>query len=192
MTNVSKFVLLAAAAVLLLAGCNINTKKSEDKKGENVDIQSPIGSVHVETNEQAKAHDTGLPVYPGAREAAPDENDNTSKANVNLGFAGFGLKVVAAKYETDDSPDKLKDFYRKALSKYGQVTECKGDIDLDTGKNGKKVSCKSSSSEPDKFEMGVGSGDIQRVVSIKPKAKTTQFALIYIQMRGKDKERETM
>ena len=192
MTNVSKFLVLAAVAGLLLTGCNIQSKKSEDKKGENVDIQTPIASMHVETNEQAKAHDTGLPVYPGAREAAPDEHDNTSKANVNLGFAGFGLKVVAAKYETDDPPDKLKDFYRKALAKYGNVTECKGDIDLDVHKDGKSVSCKSSASEPDKFEMGVGSGSVQRMVSIKPKSKTTQFALIYIQTSGKDKDRETM
>ncbi len=189
MSYASKLVLLAALFGLFLSGCSIQSKKSDEKKGSKVDIQSPFGGMHVETNEQAKAQDTGLPVYPGAREAAPDDHDNTSKANVNLGFAGFGLKVVAAKYETDDSADKLKDFYRKALSKYGDVVECKGDLDLDVGKEG-KVKCKNSSSEPDKYEMGVGKGDVQHMVSIRPKTKSTQFALIYVQTRGK--ERETM
>jgi hypothetical protein len=186
MTNASRILVFAAAA-LFLSGCSIQNKKSEEKPGQKVDIQSPLGSLHVETNEQAKAHDTGLPVYPGAREAAPDEHDS-SKANVSLGFAGFGLKVVAAKYETDDPADKLKDFYRKALAKYGTVVECNGDLDVFS--EGKSMRCKKSNSEPDKFEMGVNSPDIAHVVSIKPRAKATQFALVYIQLRGK--ERETM
>ncbi len=186
MRDVSKFLLLAIATALLLSGCSIQSKKSEGV-GNKVDIQSPLGSMHVETNEQAKAHDTGLPVYPGAREAPPDADDNTSKANVSMGFAGFGLKVVAAKYETDDSLDKVKDFYRKALSKYGSVVECHGDLDLDVGKEG-KPRCKTTSSEPDRFDMGVGNKDVQHMVSIKPKGKTNQFALVYIEMRGKNRE----
>ena len=188
MTNPSKILLLAAAAALLLSGCSIQSKKSEEKKGEKVDIQSPLGSIHVETDEQAKAHDTGLPVYPGAREAASDEHDK-SKANVDLGFAGFGLKVVAAKYETDDSLDKLKDFYRKALSKYGKVVECNGDLDVFEHQS-RTMTCKPSGGEPGKFEMGAGTSDVAHVVSIKPRAKATQFSLVYIQLRGK--ERETM
>ncbi|HVP42354.1 MAG TPA: hypothetical protein VMS96_02920 [Terriglobales bacterium] len=190
MSSANKILVFAAFLGLFLSACSIQSKKSEEKKGDKVDIDSPIGSMHVATNEHVKAPDTGLPIYPGAREAAPEEHDNTSKANVNLGFAGFGLKVVAAKYESDDSADKLKDFYRKALSKYGEVVECRGDLDLDYGKDGKSVKCESSKSEPDKYEMGVGKGDAQHVVSIRPRGKATQFALIYIQTRGK--ERETM
>lgn len=188
MKTVSKLLALAALAALLLAGCSVSTNKGadNDKEGKNVDIKTPIASMHVETNEQAKAHDTGLPVYPGAREAPPDSDDNTSRANVNMGFAGFGLKVVAAKYETDDPVEKVKDFYRKALSKYGKVTECTGDLDLDAG-HGKAPRCKDSS-EAGKFEMGVGSGDVQRVVSIKPKGKTNQFALVYVETHGKNRE----
>ncbi len=185
MTNVSKLLLLAAVAILLLAGCSVSSKKSEEKPGEKVDIRSPLGSIHVETDEQAKNRDTGLPVYPGAREARSDEHDK-AKANVDLGFAGFGLKVIAAKYETDDSADKLKDFYRKALTKYGKVIECNGDLDVFD--EGHSMKCKHSSSEPDKYEMGVNSPDVAHVVSIKPKDKTNQFALIYIQMRGKNRE----
>ncbi len=185
MKNASKLLVLAAIATLLVAGCSIQTKKAEEKKGEKVDIQSPLGSLHVETDEQAKNRDTGLPVYPGAREARSDEHDK-AKANVDLGFAGFGLKVIAAKYETDDRAEKLKDFYRKALSKYGKVIECNGDLDVFD--EGHSMKCKKSSSEPDKYEMGVNSPDVAHVVSIKPKGKTNQFGLIYIEMRGKNRE----
>jgi hypothetical protein len=185
MRDISKLLLLAVATALLLSGCSIQSKKSEEKPGEKVDIRSPLGSIHVETDEQAKNHDTGLPVYPGAREARSDEHDK-AKANVDLGFAGFGLKVIAAKYETDDSADKLKDFYRKALSKYGKVIECHGDLDVFD--EGHSMKCKASNSEPDKFEMGVNSPDVAHVVSIKPRDKTNQFALVYIQMRGKNRE----
>ncbi len=186
MKDASKFLLCAAVAALLLSGCSIQSKDKGDKEGKKVDIESPLGSMHVETNQQAKAQDTGLPVYPGAREGPPDPDDNTSRANVSMGFAGFGLKVVAAKYETDDSADKLKDFYRKALSKYGKVIECNGDLDVFD--EGHSMKCKKSSSEPDKYEMGVNSPDVAHVVSIKPKGKTNQFGLIYIEMRGKNRE----
>ena len=187
MEKITRLLTVLVAASLLLAGCSIQSRKSEEKTGEKVDIQSPLGSLHVETNEQAKAHDTGMPLYPGAREVAPDEHDS-SKANVSLGIAGFGLKVVAAKYETDDPPAKLRDFYRKALSKYGDVVECNGDLDLNVDHDGKKMRCKSSSNEPGRIELGVGMGGVQHMVSIRPKGKVTQFALVYLQTRGEKHE----
>jgi hypothetical protein len=191
MTGISKL-LAALALVGLLAGCSIQTRNSEEKKGSKVDIDSPVGSLHVQTNDQAK-HDTGLAVYPGARDAQPDEHDDTRSANVSLGIAGFGLKVVAARYESDDAPEKLQGFYRKALAKYGEVTECHGDLDVNLGDNkdrAKKPACEPSKKEPDKVEMGVTKDGDAHIVSLKPKGNGTGFALIHIQTH--DKERETM
>ncbi len=188
MKRVTSLLAVLAVAGLLLAGCSIQSRKSDEKKGEKVDIQSPLGSLHVETNEQAKAHDTGLPVYPGAREAATDDHDS-SKANVSLGFAGFGLKVVAAKYESDDAPEKLIEFYRKALARYGAVVECKGgDVDLHVDKNKQAMTCSPSTHERDKTELGVGDESVRHMVSIRPKGKGTQFALVYLQTGGEKHE----
>jgi outer membrane murein-binding lipoprotein Lpp len=186
MKNANRLLLSAIVAALLLAGCSISTKKSEEKKGEKVDIKSAFGSIHVETDEQARAHDTGLPVYPGARPAPSDEHDK-QRANVDLGFAGYGLRVIAVKYESDDPPAKLLDFYRKELGKYGHVEECKGDLNFHEGEH-EKITCKSTSD--DRTELGVGDGSTHRGVSIKPKNKGAEFGLFYVQTRGK--ERETM
>jgi len=186
MKNASTFLLLAAAAALLLAGCNIQTKKSGENKGEKVDIKSPLGSIHVETDEQAKAHDTGLPVYPGARPAEVHDENEKQRANVDLGFAGYGLKVIAVKYQSDDPPDKLLGFYRKELARYGHVEECRGNIDFHEGQHERKVTC--SASHDDRTELGVGDGQIHRAVSVKPQGKGSEFGLVYVQTHGKDRE----
>ncbi len=183
--------LIVAAAVFALVGvigCSVQKSGTDDKAGgKKVDIESPLGSLHVATNEKAKSEDTGLPVYPGAR-VAPEEtaSSDSQAANVSMGFAGFGLKVIARKYESDDPPDKLLDFYRKALAKYGKVTECKGDLDMNTGKNGTEVKC--SPSSRDKTELGTTEGDVHHIVSVEPSGKTTKFGLVYLKLQGRNRE----
>ena len=49
-----------------------------------------------------------LPVYPGARLKQDDSDGNDKSANVNISSFGFGLKVVALEYQSDDSPDKAR------------------------------------------------------------------------------------
>ncbi len=34
------------------------------------------------------------------------------------------MKLVVAKYDSDDAPGKVIDFYREHLKKYGKVLEC--------------------------------------------------------------------
>jgi len=184
-------ILIAVVGLLLLSltvGCSIQKSGTEDKAGgKKVDIESPLGSLHVATNEKAKGEDTGLPVYPGARLAPEERADHDSqRANVSMGFAGFGLKVVAVKYESDDSPDKLLAFYHKALEKYGKVFECKGDLDLNAGKDDKQVTC--SPSTQDKTELAVREGDVHHIVKVEPTGKTTKFSLVYLKLQGRNRE----
>src|SRR5215471_9496247 len=69
----SSFLLvMACIAVLVLAACSVDVK-NHDGEDKNVDIRTPIGGIHVSNDVDAK--DTGLPVYPGAR-PAKKENDN--------------------------------------------------------------------------------------------------------------------
>src|SRR5216684_4237187 len=93
-----------AAALLLLAACSVNVKKDNNGEDKNVDITTPFGGIHV--NNDANARDTGLPVYPGARLKPKNGDHDEKSANVNISAGGYGLKVVAIEYLTDDAPSK--------------------------------------------------------------------------------------
>ena len=186
----SVVLVLAYAAVVLLAACSVNVK-NKDGEDKNVDIRTPIGGIHVSNDADAK--DTGVPVYPGAR-PAKKENDNDEKsANVNISSPLFGLKVVAQEFETDASPDKLVSFYTGELKKFGKVLECHGswkdkDVNVSVHKDGKaskELSC-DTDKNGDTIELKVGSEDNQHLVAIKPQGKGSHFALVLVQVHSKD------
>jgi hypothetical protein len=172
--------------VFFLAGCSVNEKhEGENKK---VDIQTPLGDMKVNTN--ADARDTGLPIYPGAQLKPGDEHDS-NKANVNINTSFFGLKVVAAKYTSTDSPDKVIAYYTGELKKYGDVIQCKGGTKGDfrmkrKGGDDDPVSCDKGDTNGDGVELKVGTNSKQRVVAVKPDGNGSEFSLVYVQTRGKE------
>jgi hypothetical protein len=182
----------------LLIGCNVRVNKDQTASGEkNANITTPFGSLKVETN-NVSPKDAGLQAYPGAR-LVPKEGKNDSDANVNIDTPWFGLRVVALKYESDDSPEKIWDFYKKDMSQYGKVWECKpGSPDLNIQpKSDDDISCKrgghlnaksrhASVDLGDSYDMELKAGDPRRlhVVGIKPSGNGTQFSLVYVQTRG--------
>lgn len=169
------------AAVALLPGCSVHVD-DKDKKNEKVDIQTPFANLKVDSNPSST--ENGIPVYPGAHPRSSDGNDS-HRANVNIGGAGFGLKVVAAEFETDDSPDKVKAFYLDKLKKFGSVLECKGHNDNgDSEKNDETLSCAKNSG--DGWELKVGTSDDQHLVSIEPHGSGTRFGTVLLQMHGKE------
>ncbi|GGH16907.1 hypothetical protein [Silvibacterium dinghuense] len=72
---------------------------------------------------EAPAAKIGLPCYPGAK---LDKSSSSDSAAVDLGlsFGTFRFSVIAAGYTTADTPDKVFAYYRKPLSRYGDVLEC--------------------------------------------------------------------
>jgi hypothetical protein len=173
-------VLLAAGLALVLAtSCTI--QKSGEGKNENVKIDTPVGGIHVNTD--VNPSDTGLAVYPGAKLKPKDDGDHSS-ANVNImGGEMFGVKVVALDYVTDDSPQKVADFYRKDMAKYGNVLECKGG---GIHEHNHELVCDNNGHNPDELSLGTGVPGRQRIVPIKPSGKGTEFGLVYVQVRGKE------
>jgi hypothetical protein len=200
----NRHIKIAGLALLLLAGCSIHVKDHErsaedaDKsKDKEVTIKSPFGGLHVDTD-KVDPKQMGLSVYPGAR-LKEKENGNDSKANVNIDTPWFGLKVIALKYESDDPQEKIWDYYKKELSKYGKVLECRpGSPDLNiVAKEKNELTCDKGKSrnkshvniDSDENSLRVGREDHQRVVGIKQSSKGTEFDLVYVETRGDQKEK---
>ncbi len=197
----SKFGLASALAIAWLAAlpaCSINVKKADNGEEKKVDIETPVGGIHV--SKGADARDTGLPVYPGAKPKDINETGEEKSANVNISAGMFGLRVVAIEFLSDDPPEKVATYYKDQLKKYGAILEChtsnrhrdSGDVDVHLGKSDKKdgsqLSCEQDSGTT--LELKVGTRQNQHLVSISPqdKGKGTDFALVYVQTHGGDKD----
>jgi hypothetical protein len=73
-------------------------------------------------NSHASAADIGLPAYPGA--TLFKDTDNDSAADLGLTLGDFHFSLLAVNYVTSDSATQVLAFYRKPLSRYGEVLEC--------------------------------------------------------------------
>jgi hypothetical protein len=182
---------------LLLTMCLF--AQDSGNKNENFDVRSSVGDLHIGAD--ADARKAGLPLYPGARLKDKGKDGSDNKVNLGLLTEAFGIKLVVAKYESDDSPAKVVDYYREKLKKYGNVLEChsrkrSGD-DVDIGgddskdsdsKNSKnkELKCEGDNSGP-VTELKVGTEDNQHDVAVETGdgGKGTTFALVYVYTRGK-------
>lgn len=115
--------LAAGLALAGVAGCRVHVDKGANGEDKKVQIDTPFGGVHVDTD-QTTAADLGLPVYPGAEVIKGD--DEHKSADVHLGFGEWELRVRAVSYGTSDKRDQVVAFYKKALGRYGDVITCQG------------------------------------------------------------------
>jgi len=185
-----------AAAFVMLPGCTISVKDKGKEGDKRVDIQTPMGDIHV--NEQPDIRETGLSLYAGSRPAPKENGDDKKSANVNINGPGFALKVVAAEFEVDDTPDKIIAYYTKELQKFGKPIECRGKWNgagVNVGehkKDGSKPVACSDQGSGDSVELKVGTEDNQHIVAVRPEGKGTHFALVYVRTRTSDPKPETI
>src|SRR5688500_14679923 len=151
------FPIAALAALIFLAGCSIKVDEGKDEKGDKksakVDISTPLGSLKV--REDVDPQDTGLPVMEGARRLRDKGDEHSAMVSIDTDF--FGLKVVAASFESDQSPAKVLDFYRGELGKFGKVVECHGGFKDDDNIKSASLECDQGKSHSDEIQLGVGS-----------------------------------
>ncbi len=189
----SAVVLVLAASALattVTTGCYIKSSKNKDGKDQDVSIRTPVGGLEVHQNQTAAA-DMGLAAYPGAV-IVPD-HDGDRSADVQMGFGKWQLKVKAVNYQSSDPQDKILAFYRKALSRYGDVIECNGDRPAGapdhtrdgltcSDAKGKGVNINISDEKGD-FSLKAGSKMHQHIVGIKSSSNSgTSFALVQVDL----------
>jgi hypothetical protein len=177
------------AAMLLFTSCSINVQKEKDGQDKKVDIRTPLGGIHVD--KQVNPDDVGIVVYPGATLKAKNDGEDKS-ANVNISGFGYGLKVVALEYESNDSPAKVIAFYQDKLRRYGDVLVCHtSNLHVNAGlkkldENSHPVTCEGESGHD--VELKVGTQENQHIVAVEPTDGGSKFSLVYVRAHGKEAE----
>ncbi len=177
------------AALLLLSACSVNVKKEANGQDKQVDINTPMGGVHV--SKQADVSDIGLAVYPGAHPKEKDSEGSDKSANVNISGFGYGIKIVALEYESGDAPAKVISFYKDQLKKYGNVLECHtSHLNLDTKRGHRslggsnELTCEGD--HGNNIELKAGRENDQHIVEVESEGKGSSFSLVYVRLHGKD------
>ena len=181
--------MLAAAFAIAIPVHAAQPQKPGSDEDKKFDVRSSVGDLHVGSD--ADAQKAGLPLYPGARRRHDEEN--SSALNLGVLTEAFGIKLVVVKYDSDDAPGKVVDYYRERLKKYGKVLECHtrehgGDThaEADDHEHSKELKCEGDNKGP-VTELKVGTEDNQHVVAVEPHdgGNGSTFALVYVHTRGK-------
>ncbi len=183
------------------AGCRVHVDKGANGDEKRVQVDTPFGGIHVNTG-QTTAADVGLPAYPGAQKVTDD--DNHKSVDVRIGFGEWEMHVQVASYSTADSQDKVSEFYRKALSSYGDVIACRNQQPVgNPAETSEGLSCsdhgrpnvnvnedgKTYGYQPQQgtLELKAGSQRHQHIVAFEnPESGQTRFALVALDLPASD------
>lgn len=183
-----RFLRSSLFAVVLLAALPL---AAQDQKNSNAQQSSSDNDgIGFNLGKNASAKDVGLPIYPGARRHIDDANDS-SALNMGLWGGSAGFKLFVLKMESNDAPEKVAAFYRKALAKYGTVLDCSNASAATTAtddKSSKKLTCDDEKPKPGEISLKAGSKEKQHAVGIEPNGNGSgsTFQLVYIEMKGTD------
>lgn len=143
-------------------------------------------------NAEASAKDVGLPIYPGAR-PHKDKDEDKPSAKFGLWGGSFAFKLAVVKLDSNDSPQKVATFYKKALAKYGMVLDCSTASsqsgDKDENESSKKLTCEDDKPKPGEMEFKAGTKDKQHIVGIQPNGSGSLFQLVYVESPDSDKKK---
>ncbi|HEV2395535.1 MAG TPA: hypothetical protein VGS27_01160 [Candidatus Sulfotelmatobacter sp.] len=184
----TKIVICFVLGLMLLAvsACSINVKKQQSGEDKQVDINTLVGGIHV--SKDANPEDVGIAVYPGARLREKEDGKDKS-ANVNITSFGFGVRVVALEYESNDAPGKIVAYYKDQLKKYGNVLQCQtSGLNVHTDYKGHhddshELTCEGSGHD---VELKVGTRENQHIVAVEPSGSGSNFSLVYVRTHGKE------
>src|SRR5882724_10708125 len=141
-------------------------------------------------SKQATPKEVGLPAYPGAK-LHKDEKEDSPSVQMGLWGSTFGFKLAVMKMESNDTPDKIAEFYRKALSKYGTVLDCSDPsrqaADKDKAGSANRLECDDDKPEKGGLVFKAGTKAKQHIVAIQPNGQGSLFQLVYVEAHGDDK-----
>lgn len=184
---------LLAAGTLTLAGCRFERHKGASDEGNNVKFATPFGGMSVKTDQATVQNGVGLAVYPGATPIKEEDGDHDSgAADVNFSFGSFHLGVKALTYQTPDAGDKVMAFYRKEMTKYGNVIHCHGNEPVGLpAQTQDGLTCNIDNknhtyaiNRKNEDQLRAGSRLHQHIVSVVPRDSGTKISLIALDLPG--------
>lgn len=190
MNTLGSFSLLIATA-LLFTGCNVSHDRNG--KGDNVQVRTPFGDMHIKTNDDANLAGIGLTTYPGSVPLKEHNDKDNDAADINLNFGSFHVGVKAASFQTSDSPDKVEAFYRKDLAHYGEIIKCRGNQTIgEPTRTGAGLTCSEGNNHHIhaihvdagvyQFELRAGSSEHEHIVGIEPRDGGTKIGLVALDL----------
>jgi hypothetical protein len=177
MSKTSSHVTLLAALFLLVLFPFASPARAQNEKGAGITIAG-----------DADAKDIGLPLYPGSHRYKDKDSDSPG-INFGLWGSSSGFKLAVLKLESDDSLDKIADYYKKHLSKYGKVLDCSHPSpnnsaakDKDKDDKSNVLTCGDDSPDSGGQLFKAGTKADQHIVAIKPapSGHGTQFDLLHL------------
>ena len=170
-------------SLFAITGCSVTTHDKGNGKKDDVDIRTPFGSLSVKEGSTDIKELPALPPIPARAPQKTEDDDRHHSANVNISSSFFGAKVIALKFQSDDSSDKVLAFYRKDMGKYGNVVDCTAAsawISTTTIKTPKSPATVTRPGPRIKEELKVGTENNQRILAIKPRGNGSEFTLVYV------------
>jgi hypothetical protein len=113
---------------------------------------------------------------------------------MGLWGGSFGFRLAVMKVESNDAPEKIAEFYKKALAKYGTVLNCSDPSQTasakDKGGPSNKLECGDDKPEKGGLVFKAGTKEKQHIVGIQPNGQGTILQLVYVEARGDDKDKK--
>ena len=133
--------ILAALAVLgvFMAGMyladNIHVEKRKNAKGETVQVETPIGTMRVQQYQKLDPKLIGVPVYPGA---VREDSNGAASFDFSFDSAHKEFTVLAAEYSTNDSVEKVREYYHRELPHWMISERLRGGVKMEYTEDGYK------------------------------------------------------
>lgn len=111
---IAAFVLvcLAVVAVSYIVP-NIRVHEQRGVSGDQVRVETPFGSVHVNEQKNAGLDIANFPIYPGAERVK--QNGGGAVVDFDWGGGEKQFSISAAEFMTNDSVSKVREWYRSQL-----------------------------------------------------------------------------
>jgi len=167
--------LLAVAVILSSAGL---AQDNSTQKQHQIVVETDSGRYGVGA-QKLDPKQLGVAIYPGAK--VDEREDNKSDASLFAEWGHESMRLYVQKYVTSDPADKVLSFYRKQLSKYGPVLECRHGKAVNTVSTAAK--CDGDNDDRD-IELKAGTDKKQHIVGMTPIAKGTEFGLVFLEQSG--------